>query len=198
MGADDARDPVAADGFGSGDTSGPADLDALAAFERSARFWVHAYPARWRQLYGDEVVTLLVDLRAAGVRRVGAGAAWDLLRTGWGVRLRGRPDPLSWVLYRFFDLPLRGFADWVADDINGRWYLVRRHVPAWLLLAGMVWYAVDSPTGTASGAVGFAGFLGLILLAVPLVARPTRRQARKRHLLQEDPPPGPPFYGRPA
>lgn len=196
MVADDAFDSD--DTFGSDDTSGLVDAAALAAFEHSARFWVCAYPARWRQLYADEVVTLLVDLRAEGARHLGAGAAWDLLRTGWGVRLRGRPDPLSWVLYRFFDLPLRGFADWVADDINGRWYLARRHVPVWLLVGAMVWYAVAPPSGTPSGAAGFFTFLLLILLGEPLVARPTRKQARRRHLLQEDPPPGPPFYGRPA
>lgn len=167
-------------------------------FERSARFWVRAYPPRWRRLYEDEVVTLLVDLAQPDARRIGAGAAWDLLRTGWGVRLRGRPDPLSWVLYRFFDLPLRRCVDWVADDIDGRWYLYRRHVPVWLLLGGMLWDSIDPGDGVMPGGLAFLGFLVIVASGGPLLARPTRRQARRRHLLDGDRPPGPPFYGRPA
>ncbi|QAY62237.1 hypothetical protein ET495_01935 [Xylanimonas allomyrinae] len=35
-------------------------------FERSARFWVNAYPLRWREAHGDELLGVLEEVVRAG------------------------------------------------------------------------------------------------------------------------------------
>lgn len=97
-------------------------------YERSARFWLRAYPPRWRRLHGDEALAVLLDLAPgpddAGVPRgIGAREAWGLVRAGWALRRRERPPLGRWLLYRLFDvrLPAR-YWWWVADDIHGALY----------------------------------------------------------------------------
>ena len=53
---------------------------------RSIRFWMRAYPRRWRAVRGEELLWLVVDLAGADARRLGAGAAIDLVRGGWATR----------------------------------------------------------------------------------------------------------------
>lgn len=160
-------------------------------FERSARFWLRAYPYRWRELYGYEVLMLLEDLAPTGARRLSRAAAWDLVRTGWATRWRRRPDPVSWVMYRFFDLPITGYADWVADDIEGRWYPLRHVGLAWLFGTAAVVSMVLDP-----GAHTFWQYLGFTAVGlVPVAAHPTRRAARKWHLVQDAPPPQGSYWG---
>ncbi|MCV2395305.1 hypothetical protein OEB99_13395 [Actinotalea sp. M2MS4P-6] len=161
------------------------------AFERSARWWLRAYPARWRRFHEDEVLGLLEDLAPDGARRLDRRTAWDLARSGWATRWRTRPDPVSWVMYRFFDLPITSHADWVSDDIEGRWYYLRHVGLAWVFVAIAVVAAVRSP-----GAHTFWQYLGFVAIgAVPVVARPTRRRARKWHLMQDEPPPAGSIWG---
>lgn len=159
--------------------------DAHAAFERSVRFWLRAYPVRWRALYGEEVVTSLEELAPPGARQLEPAAALDLLRSGWAARWRDRPEAASWVLYRLFDLPIRDSEAWVADDIDGRWYPLRHLALAWLIGAGMLWLALADPAGRS-----FEQLLGPVLLGVtPVAGRLSRRRARRRHL-PAGPPPG--------
>lgn len=97
-------------------------------YERSARFWLRAYPPRWRRLHGDEALAVLLDLApapddAGPPRGIGAREAWGLVRAGWALRWREHPPLGRWLLYRLFDarLPAR-YWWWVADDIHGALY----------------------------------------------------------------------------
>lgn len=123
-------------------------------YERSARFWLRAYPPRWRRLHGDEALAVLLDLAPSSTvpdgahrsRGIGAREAWDLVRAGWGLRWREHPPLGRWLLYRMFGvrLPSR-FRWWVADDILGPLYPWRETLTsltgvtvafyAWLVLA---------------------------------------------------------------
>lgn len=165
--------------------SGRPSGDAPAAFARSTRFWLRAYPMRWRALYGDEVVTALAQLAPAGARRLEPTAAAELVRCGWATRWRGRPDPGSWVLYRLFDLPIRDSDDWVADDIDGRWYPVRHLALAWSIAVAMLCMEAADPAGRS-----LAQLVGPVLLGVaPVAGRLSRRRARRRHLMDQPPRP---------
>lgn len=97
-------------------------------YERSARFWLHAYPRRWRDRHGEEALALLLDLDdASGAddahAGIGAREAWGLVRAGLALRWREHPPFGRWLLYRAFDvrLPAR-YWWWVADDIHGPLY----------------------------------------------------------------------------
>ncbi len=97
-------------------------------YERSARFWLRAYPPRWRRLHGDEALAVLLDLAprpddAGAPHGIGPREAWGLVRAGWGLRWREHPPLGRWLLYRLFDarLPAR-YWWWVADDIHGVLY----------------------------------------------------------------------------
>ena len=97
-------------------------------YERSARFWLRAYPPRWRRLHGDEALAVLLDLApapddAGAPHGIGAREAWGLVRAGWALRRREHPPLGRWLLYRLFDarLPAR-YWWWVADDIHGVLY----------------------------------------------------------------------------
>lgn len=163
--------------------SGRPSHDTPAAFARSARFWLRAYPRRWRALYGEEVATSLEELAPAGARRLEPSAALMLVRCGWATRWRGRPDPAAWVLYRLFDLPIRDSDDWVADDIDGRWYPVRHLALAWLVAAAMLWLELADPADRSLGQLVGPVMLGL----TPVAGRLSRRRARRRHLLVQPP-----------
>ncbi|QJW37947.1 hypothetical protein [Cellulosimicrobium protaetiae] len=100
-------------------------------YERSARFWLRAYPRRWRERHGEEALAVLLDLEppravpdgARPVPGIGAREAWGLVRAGWALRRREHPPLGRWLLYRVFDarLPAR-YWWWVADDIHGALY----------------------------------------------------------------------------
>ncbi|MBE7701685.1 hypothetical protein H9623_15435 [Oerskovia sp. Sa1BUA8] len=124
-------------------------------FERSARFWARAYPRRWREIHGEELLAVQRDVALAAAEATGKPAPdrlppeeiRSLLRAGWGLRLRERPPLWRWVLYRFgLRLPAR-YWWWVADDIRGAFYSVRDALWGMVLIyggmtAGLAVYAV--------------------------------------------------------
>ena len=127
---------------------------------RSARWWLRAYPPRWR----------------------------GLLRAGGGWRGRPRPDPLAWFLYRFCDLPVTGYDPWVLDDIEGRWYTVRRGYLLWLLLS-LQGSIVLGPGRGSSPWLTWGISVGVTVVFAVAMARPSRRYARRKHLGRPDPGP---------
>lgn len=110
------------------------DLTADERFERSARFWARAYPRRWREVHGDELLAVQQDVAHAAAEAAGAPApdrlsadeVRSLLRAGWGLRWREHPPLWRWLLYRCFDVRLpEKYWWWVADDIHGAAYAFR-------------------------------------------------------------------------
>lgn len=92
----------------------------------SVRRWLRAYPPRWRMVHGEELFWLVVELTEPQARRVGARAAFDLVRGGWATRWRTRPPLVTWLLYRVLDrrIPI-GYRAWAQDEIEGVLHSVR-------------------------------------------------------------------------
>ena len=179
------------------------DLTPHERFERSARFWARAYPRRWREVHGDELLAVQQDVALAVAEatgapvpdRLGVDEIRGLLRAGWGLRWRERPPLWRWVLYRFgLRLPAR-YWWWVADDIRGAFYSVRDAVsplvliysPMLVVLMGYAWFtgrpvADYWPTFLSSGFFWF--FVVLLLIPPATFLRKSRtRDAWYRHVV---------------
>ncbi|KRC33150.1 hypothetical protein [Oerskovia sp. Root22] len=199
------------------------DLTPHERFERSARFWARAYPRRWREIHGDELLAVQQDVAQAAAEATGApvpdrlsvGEVRGLLRAGWGLRWRERPPLWRWVLYRFFDvrLPAKHWW-WVADDIHGAAFAFRAQAGT----VGMVTAFATLPTIVTflSGQVPYIplylatwywwAFMALTILVGGTAFRKDRvRRAWRRHVMEGNMPlpprasvPLPPGVERPA
>jgi len=149
---------------------------ADAAWERSARFWLRAYPRRWRAARGEELLGVLADLAAPGAARIDARTALDLVRAGWLTRLRTRPPLHRWLGYRLLDARLpKGFRAWAYDDISGPLYGARVQMIMGLIVAVILWRA------SFDGAL-VAAYLALLVLVSATPAGYRHRQAILRHV----------------
>jgi hypothetical protein len=162
--------------------AGTADTLAEAQLVESIEFWMRAYPRRWRQTRGQELVDVVVDLAGPGAQRLDPRSAFDLVRGGWATRWREHPLPHTWLLYRMFDrrVPV-AYRSWALDDIDGFWYPIRRFLGgAWpvFLIA-----LIMSPPG--SDKVSLTAFVTYVLVVVStMFVRPEwyRSQARLKHV----------------
>ncbi len=180
-------------------------------YERSARFWLRAYPSRWRERHGEEALAVLLDLEPPGAtpdgarpgRGIGAREAWGLVRAGWALRRREHPPLGPWLLYRLFDarLPAR-YWWWVADDIHGALYPWRRAIgtialvnATQLVLPGLLslvaLFASDAPPGWYGPTFGWWYWFLLAAVAVAgalLFRRSNQERAWRKHVLDGDVP----------
>jgi hypothetical protein len=118
----------------SGSSGGSGDAVADSPIVASIQFCMRAYPRRWREARGQELVDLVVDLAGPDARRLDARAAFDLLRGGLATRWREHPPAHTWLLYRLFDRRIpAAYRSWALDDIDGFWYPMRRYlaIPWW-------------------------------------------------------------------
>ena len=156
-----------------------------ARVERQLRLALHAFPTRWRTERGDELVATATEMLPPDVERVPPAVLVDIVRAGWGERLRRHPPLWRWLHYCLGGkLPARWHA-WVSDDLDGRWYWLRAALRRYVTMAGtwsIAWATMDATSGTntpmpLSGLVGFAV---LFPLSFFMVGR-FRRQVRKQH-----------------
>ena len=74
---------------GSAKGGGPDD----AQIQERVEFWMLAYPRRWREVRGEELRALVIDLAGPAARRLRAHAAFALVPAGWAP-LNRSPPPL--------------------------------------------------------------------------------------------------------
>ncbi|WP_315098610.1 hypothetical protein [uncultured Cellulomonas sp.] len=104
--------------------------------QRSAAFWLRAYPPAWRAERAAEVTAVLVDLAGDGARRLDPRTALGLLRGGIATRWRRTPPMRVYLPYRMLDIrvPAR-FREWVRQDISSPGNLRRNLLGrAWLFV----------------------------------------------------------------
>jgi hypothetical protein len=120
-------------------------------FARSARFWLRAYPRRWRAARAAEMTEVLADLAEPGATRLDLRGAADVIRSGWATRWREHPPPRAMFAYRLWDgrMPER-YDPWLWDDVTGALYSVRRLWPV-LFIVVVLW--IDGSTYSVVGAL---------------------------------------------
>ncbi|MEP7762652.1 DUF5313 family protein [Sanguibacter sp. 25GB23B1] len=170
------------------------ELGAADPLERSARFWLRAYPRRWRAAFGDDLVGVLSEISAAGTVRVPAREAAAIVQGGWALRLREHPPLLRWLGYRFFErrLPER-YQHWVADDILGRFWFTRYmsavNAMSMVGVLGYFWLfsSVDPAVAVDTVAMMYPSMIGMSVLLGGALSIPRRRKAWQRHIAPEVP-----------
>jgi hypothetical protein len=163
--------------------AGNADTLAEAQIVESIEFWMRAYPRRWRQARGQELVDVVVDLAGPGARRLDPRSAFDLVRGGWATRWREHPLPHTWLLYRLVDrrVPV-AYRSWALDDIDGFWYPMRRFL-------GLAWpvflIVLITPPSGGSGERPVWSFVMVAFMVVSsmfIIPEWYRSQARLKHV----------------
>ena len=164
-------------------TDRPADR-----LERSAAFWLRAYPPAWRAQRAEEVTALLVDLAPDGARRVDARTALNLLRGGVATRWRQTPPLHVYLAYRMFDVrvPVR-YREWVRQDITGPGSLRRNLLGRLWLLAFPLYQAVVA--GFPRATLAWWASLAVALAACLLLVRPDAaiRRRLQHHVRRRTP-----------
>jgi len=98
-------------------------------FVRSARFWLRAYPRRWRAVRAPEMTEVLADLTGSGARRLDVRGAPMWCAAAWAT---GGASTDASAHVRVSDvgrrLPAR-YDAWVWDDLTGALYGVRQTFP---------------------------------------------------------------------
>lgn len=150
---------------------------------RSARFWLRAYPRRWRAERGDELVALLTDLAGLDARSLDARTAADLVRSGWATRLRMRPPLGHWLAYRFVGARIRpAYRAWARDDIEGRLFPARRALVSYAFVLVMAGVDLLSPGPGIWGPGWWWLIVAIAVVGTVVSAGPERARAVERHL----------------
>ncbi|GGO77526.1 hypothetical protein [Nonomuraea cavernae] len=148
------------------------------SYERRCRLLLQAYPSRYRQARGEELIGTLLDLAEPERAWPTLRDSLDVVRGGIVLRLRERPPLWHWARYRLLHKRLPyAYRWWARDDLVGKWYLARQYM-AWLLLTSPLWTFI-APGGLLWGDLVIASAL---LLMVGYLSRPTlRRYQLSRH-----------------
>ena len=156
----------------------------MSGLDRSAAFWLRAYPRRWRQQHAAEVTAVLTDLCPAGARRLGPRAAAELVRAGWAMRWRQRPPIGTYLRYRVLEhRPAPVYDGWRRDDLEGVLYPLRAAVVLTLALSP-VFLALSFAVGWSADTIA----VGLVLSLVLSVVRNARARGGLSEALEEAPP----------
>jgi hypothetical protein len=166
---------------GAASPAGEADTLAQAQILESIEFWMRAYPRRWRQARGQELVDVVAELAGPGAQRLDPRSAFDLVRGGWATRWREHPLPHTWLLYRMFDrrIPV-AYRSWALDDIDGFWYPMRRFSGgAWPVFLTVL--ITSGPRG--SGAIPTLVMVAFMVVSSMFIAPGwDRSRARLKHV----------------
>ncbi|MEU7988364.1 hypothetical protein AB0B56_26190 [Streptosporangium canum] len=111
--------------------------NAASAYERRCRLLMRlAYPPRFREFRGAELLGTLMDLAEPGQSAPNVRDCLDILRGGLMLRLREHPPLRHWLLYRLAPVRLPWqYRWWARDDIQGR-FSFERQLTFGLLLYG--------------------------------------------------------------
>jgi hypothetical protein len=159
----------------------------MRSLERSATFWLRAYPPAWRDEKADEVTAVLLDLAPPAAGRLDARTALGLLRGGVATRWRQTPPLRVYLPYRMLDVRVPAqYRDWVRQDIAGPGYFRRN-------LSWRLWMFVLPVYMGLTGDLERGDLVGWALLAVAAAASglSVRPQTARRRRLQSHARPGP-------
>ncbi|WP_156055978.1 hypothetical protein [Streptosporangium roseum] len=157
--------------------------NAASAYERRCRLLMRlAYPPRFREFRGAELLGTLMDLAEPGQSAPNMRDCLDILRGGLMLRLREHPPLRHWLLYRLAPVRLPWqYRWWARDDIQGRFFLERRITLCVLFYSPLILAISQSPPSY--------GHLGGVLITYLLLLtsrRSLRRQMLAKHEFHPD------------
>ncbi|MEU8380861.1 DUF5313 family protein [Streptosporangium sp. NPDC048865] len=150
-----------------------------AVYERRCRLLMRvAYPPRFREFRGPELLGTLMDLAEPGQSSPTLRDGLDVLRGGLMLRLREHPPVWHWLPYRAFGrrLPWK-YRWWARDDIQGRFFL-ERHMSCAVLGWSLFLALIQSPASFWT--------LPMIFSIVYLIALPFKSHARRLWLVRHE------------
>ncbi|WP_250447625.1 hypothetical protein [Actinotalea sp. C106] len=166
------------------DTGDHVRQDERSGYARSAARWMRAYPRRWRESRGEELLGVLLDLAPPGADRVDARTALDLVRSGSATRWRGRPPWPVWLRYRLVGWRMpTAYRGWARDDILGAGFWWRENVVALAIVLG---FAMASWSAEGAGAPGWgywAFCLGAFVTGAVYGSGYRQQQAMLKHVV---------------
>ncbi|MDQ0374989.1 hypothetical protein [Cellulomonas humilata] len=143
----------------------------MRSLDRSAAFWLRAYPPAWRTQRADEVTAVLVDLAPDGARRLDARTALGLLRGGVATRWRLTPPLRVYLPYRMLDIRVPAqYREWVHQDIATPGAMRRNLTGRLWLFAFPIYNALT--TDARDVTLVMWTVVGVALLATLLCVRP--------------------------
>ncbi|MEV6865789.1 hypothetical protein AB0M44_32930 [Streptosporangium subroseum] len=153
-------------------------------YERRCHLLMRAYPPRFRESRGGELLSTLLDLQEPGQTRPSLRESLDVIRSGLAARLRDRPPFWRWYLYRSFSVRLPPkYRMWARDDIQGRFYIFRRYFgPLGTIFYATGLFVVIVFDKNPPRALGITLFLGIAYL----IRRVGARKIRRRELAKYD------------
>lgn len=153
-----------------------------ARYERHCRRLLRAYPPRFRERHGEELVGTMLDAAAPGRDRPPVRDVWDVIRSGLLFRLRDRPPVHRWLAYRLLGagLPER-WRWWVRDDVLGRGHALRSHVGN-VALMSLVLFALNLPSIDPGWLLTYVpATLVIGMIPIPPLNRAERRRILTKH-----------------
>ncbi|MEE9417447.1 MAG: YtxH domain-containing protein [Acidimicrobiales bacterium] len=150
-------------------------------YNRWTKRALFAFPPRWREAHGAELLDVSRALAADSSNRPPTSELMDIVRGGLAVRLRDRPSFGLRMRYRWLDQPVPTiWHDWMHDDLSSRLVGLRallRPLPiqlvSWALISRSSW-------GWPPVFALIAIFATTALLFAPYKARRLRRQISKK------------------
>lgn len=161
-------------------------------YERSALFWLRAFPRRYREVHTDEILGTLADVEPPGATRPAVATAVDLVRAGWAERLRSRPPFGRWLWYRCGGKLPPKYRVWLLDDLQG-WFRIRLALYQAILLTSVwvpFWAVPDARSGSEVARLSVMYVVFMTAAGTVFGARRRRRSILRQHGLDES--------GRPA
>jgi hypothetical protein len=142
--------------------------------DRRRAFALRAFPRRWRERHGDELLHVAGELASAPNRDANWSEFVDIVRGGLAVRIEDRPPLRVRVAYRWAEkpVPVRWHA-WMRDDLRGRFLGYRRSFRTMLPLLVFVAF-VESGTDGPSRAATVAIISAILVAMGPGQARRVR------------------------
>ncbi|MER5644876.1 DUF5313 family protein [Streptosporangium sp. NPDC002524] len=159
--------------------------DAASAYERRCRLLMRvAYPPRFREFRGSELLSTLMDLAGPGQSSPTLRDGLDVLRGGLMLRLRERPPIGHWLLYRWVGVQVPWkYRWWARDDIQGRFFF-ERHVTSTMFWMSLGFMSVQLLMSN----VTYLTFLGLLIgyIIAYLFLLPTKGQLKRKWLARHE------------
>jgi hypothetical protein len=154
-------------------------------YERRCRRLLRAYPIRWRERRGDELIGTLLDLAEPEQGRPSLRGSFDVVRAGLLTRWREHPPPGPWLLYRLGGKRLPSeWRMWTRDDILG-WGLLVYQAVLFLLSGALSGLGVGMFAEPGYNVPRLAFLSGVVVVGIILAVYVSRKGLRRQSLCRQ-------------